>query len=262
MLAILFSNNCSSWKMASDRLLGATMRIKILCFALSAGLIGMISPSLAGAAPITVPSGAAPGSTYFLAFVTAGFTAATSSDIAYYDAFVAAEAAAQPELAALATTWRAIASTATFDPSTGTTLTVNAVTHIAVTGPVYNLRDQEVASGSADLFDGDTEHLIRFTASGAVSNINFTDNVWTGSDVFGMAIPIHTLGAFQPEYGEDSGGTSGTGNWIAQADDQLFGNEFRLNGISGPLTVPETPVPEPSSVLLFGTGILGVSLKR
>jgi hypothetical protein len=79
-----------------------------------------------------------------------------------------------------------------------------------------------------------------------------------------MAIPIHTLGTFQPEYGEAGGGVSGQDNWLA-ADSDLFGNKFRLYGISGPLIAPAADtraVPEPGSVLLLGTGILAVGRKR
>ena len=67
-----------------------------------------------------------------------------SSNIADYDAFVTTEANLDPSLVVLGTTWKAI----------GSTNPVSAVTHIGVTGPVYNLQGQLVAASSADMFDG------------------------------------------------------------------------------------------------------------
>jgi len=93
------------------------------------GLLTMMSASLASADPITIPGlplnstlspshqALAPGSSYFLAFVTADTHDALSSDIGVYDAFVTAEADLDPTLAALDTTWKVIGSTRPSMPS-------------------------------------------------------------------------------------------------------------------------------------------------
>jgi hypothetical protein len=59
----------------------------VVCLSMAMGA----SVPLANATPITIPSGLAPGSTYFLTFVTADTHDALSSDISTYDAFVTAE---------------------------------------------------------------------------------------------------------------------------------------------------------------------------
>ena len=116
-------------------------------------LLTMMTASAASAIPVTIPPGLAPGSTYFLAFVTAGTKrAAFSSNIFDYDAFVSGEANSDATLALLSTTWRVIGSTAAVD----------AIDHIGVTGPVYNLGGQEVGTGSSEMFDGSLMAPINF----------------------------------------------------------------------------------------------------
>jgi hypothetical protein len=98
--------------------------------------------------PLSLPPGPtfsdlAPGSLYHLVFLTAQGHDALSTDIADYDAFVTAQANLSSELAALSTTWSVI----------GSTETVDAIDHVGVVGPVYNLVGQQVSAGLADMFD-------------------------------------------------------------------------------------------------------------
>ena len=71
----------------------------------------VIASATATASPITIPPGLAPGSTYFLAFVTGDERDATSSNILDYNAFVTKAAYDEPALLALGTIWKAIGST-------------------------------------------------------------------------------------------------------------------------------------------------------
>lgn len=199
------------------------------------GLLTMMTASLASATPITLPSGLNPGDTYFLAFVTAGTRNATSSNIADYDAFVTAQANSDPLLLALGTTWLAIGSTATID----------AVTHIGVTGPVYNLGGQEVATGSPDMFDGSLAAPIDFDQDGN----EWITIVWTGSFFTGIKEPNDYLGyvgnhtVFARSNFTDS-------RWI-QSGDTFSVIDHSMYGISGPLVVPTAAVPEPSTISLM-----------
>lgn len=203
--------------------------------------LAIFSASVAAAAPITLPSSLAPGSTYFLAFVTAGTRDATSTEIGDYDTFVTTRANMDPALAALGTTWRVIGSTAEVD----------AVTHIAVTGPVYNLNGELVATGSADLFDGSLTNPIDYTEFG---DLGIT-RVWTGSDVSGLPDGSFALGAGAVRFGlSENTNTSWSSLEIA-----LNFNTRSLYGVSGPLVVPTTTVPEPSTLsLMLGPLLLGV----
>jgi hypothetical protein len=171
-----------------------------------------------------------------LAFVTVNTHAATSSNIADYDAFVTAEADSDPALAALATTWKVI----------GSTSTVNAVDHLGVlTSPIYNLHGDLVATGSVDMFDGTLTSPIDYDENGGLRN----ESVWTGSHANGQKFPSEYLGASITEFGESADTGSG---WLEAASIGTALEEANFYAISGPLEVPlQTPVPEPDTISLM-----------
>ena len=203
---------------------------------LFSAVMGMASP--AGASTITtIPTGLAPGTQYRLAFVTSGTFQATSTDISTYNTYIANAVAAIPALAALPTSWYAIASTSGTD----------AITNIGI-GPgvaIYNLADTEIAvdagTGASGLFSGGIMANINMTESG----VFITKLVWTGSNMTGTKLLPLGAGS-QVEVGDDSM----TNRWLL-AGSRSASNSFPLYGISGILTSPSNGTPEPATTWLF-----------
>jgi hypothetical protein len=196
-------------------------------------------------AVITQPAGLNPGDTYHLVFVTSGGRDAMASDITEYDAFVQAEAAMSPALAALGVTWRAIGSTAAVD----------AVDHIAVAAPVFRLDGVMVASSSADMFDGTLAASISLNQFGS----DWRVTVRTGSTAAGLRAGSEVLGAAVSQYGNSQYTIL---NWITEPHGGVpAGNAYSFYGISTALVVP-TAIPEPGTTTLFIGGIALLSWSR
>jgi len=217
------------------------------CFAVAIFVATCAAPYLiAAAAPITVPAGLHSGDHYRLAFVTGTDTPATSSDIAYYNTFVTSAADSVSQLAALGTTWSAIASTATVAARDNTN------TNPASAGaPIYNMAGQLLATSNADLWDGSLSALLTYNETGAVAAPGFTE-AWTGTGSAGMPTgSSDPLGTAAPVWGDSQSAMI----WVyAQQGEYLAPAHHTLYGISGMLTVS----PEPSSLVL--ASLAGVAL--
>ena len=217
--------------------------------ALAVVALGVVS-SAAPAAPIVVPAGLSPGDQYRLAFVTSTTRDATSADIADYNQFVTAAADTQLALAALGTTWTAIASTATVDARDNTDTNPGASTGV----PIYLLDGtSEIAVSNQDLWDGTLIHPIFIAESGAV----LIDLVWTGSLSDGTASVANYLASSLVVIGQSN--LNGF-TWISlafHASDDLN----HLYALSGVLEVP-TPAPEPGPLGVLAVGLLGLAVLR
>ena len=118
-------------------------------FVLLAVLAALPSVSAQG---VALPVGLQGGGQYRLLIVTEGRRNAVSTNIADYNAFVTAEAAGNPALDALNTTWTAVCSTTTVDARDNTN---TDPTPLGSTGvPIYAARGVRLADDYDELWSG------------------------------------------------------------------------------------------------------------
>lgn len=222
----------------------------------ASALVALTAISLTGAqaAPITIPTGLNPGDTYRLAFVTSTARNATSSNIADYNTFVTGVANTQAALAALATTWTAIASTASVDARDNTN-TLQTSAGGSNGSPIFLLNDTQLASGNDSLWDGTIDFDFDIRENGFQIG---TINVWTGTDPDGTAVASFLLGAPDVTFGKTYATTD---EWVEAGIRSPF-VEARFYAISGTLTVAGTQIPEPGPLSLLALGLVGLGFAR
>lgn len=197
-------------------------------FGAFAVLVAFLGAPVGADAALITPPGLSPGDTYQLVFVTSGTTAATSKDIADYNAFVQA-AAITAGMGSI--TWRAL----------GSSLGVEAHANALVTAPVYNLNGELVATGFADFWDGTHAGDIDFDETNSARNTN----VWTGTLGSGASGGAgNALGEATPWWGESTLNASAA--WTARGTNANTVS-YSLYALSEQLTF----VPEPGAVGLL-----------
>ena len=228
-----------------------TFRSARWCLRFTAVILAMLAGvSTAFAVPITTPAELNPGDQYRLVFVTTTTRDATSTDITDYNAFVTGVANTQAVLAALGTTWTAIASTSAeaARDNTGTN-------PLATTGvPIYRLDGvSRVVDDNLDLWNGDLDLAISVAEDGTTAI--FTE-VWTGTDAVGNTVVGAELGSASPIVGDPA---QSDANWINLAALSSF-TPFHFYALSDVLTV--APVPEPAILPLLATGLAALGFAR
>jgi hypothetical protein len=223
--------------------------------------ISLAAPLAASAAPITVPPGLNPGDKYRLVFVTSTKRDATSKNIDDYNTFVNTAANSVSELAALGTTWKAIASTK------NTPAAVNTSTDLIYNPgqqPIYRLDGALVANDYWEFWNGKHRVAIDRNESGSPADDpyhNFT--VWTGTKPDGYQFSYEfniagPLGGGSTRFGDVKSVMGYYNSFHSQLWTigviEVTETAGRLYAMSGPITV----VPEPSSFVLAALGLLGL----
>jgi hypothetical protein len=218
----------------------------------------VVLPLSSSAGPITVPTGLAPGTQYRLAFLTSTTTDATSSDIGYYNTFVTNTANSVPQLAALETTWSAIASTAAVDALDNTDTNPSTLDPSV---PIYGLANALIASGNDALWGG-YEPVYLQNGTNERGQPLGPAAFWYGSN-YGDGYPGYTLGSTPSVLVLLTLYNSGVYQGYDLTADPAT-SLLPVAAMSGVLTVP-FPTPEPSTLVLAclaATGLAVTALRR
>ena len=188
----------------------------------------------AGGIALSTPAGLSPGESFRFIFVTDGTTQATSTDIAYYNNFVNAQAGGATYNGSVVT-WDAIASTPT----------VNAIDNVGQTlTPVYLANGLLATTSTTELglwTDGPSPYPFDVDLNG---NYRFV-RTWTGSLPGGYSNPLYALGDSTAVFGY-----SYNNLWLASG--AAATTTLSLYGVSQVL-IATAAVPEPSTLLMAGT---------
>lgn len=232
-----------------------TFRRQLAAFIL---FVTCFMPLLAKAAPVAVPGALSPGDQYRLGFIASAPVGGTDSTISFYNDHVAGIANSHTELAALATTWRAIVSTASIDARDNTETNPFNGAHGSV--PIFLVNGTtKIADNNADLWDGSLDAAFNVSDTGFFVTPGVVD-LWTGSNTDGTGFVGATLGTGSPVTG--SADLLGSG-WINETS-VSNGSSRRLYALSGVLTVGgDVAVPEPGSAILLVSGVaVAVVMRR
>jgi len=173
---------------------------------------------------------------YHLIYVTSALTDATSTDIAYYNAFVQADADGAGMGASVGVNWSAL----------GSTETVDAQDNAVITGPVFGIYDSKyVAVDAADFWD------YVFPAGSLILQLDGSGkNVHTGTHQGTARRPLGTA-SVEREWSAWQNWRDATGWWAPT-------EEHEMCAISQQLHI----IPEPATMSLLALGGLGLLLGR
>ncbi len=168
------------------------------------------APTVPADSPL-VPTGLGPGDSFRLLFVTSTTTRAESADIAAYNGFTQARAAANTNLADFSGQFTAYVSTAAVDAKDNTGATGTGVS-------VHWLGGDKVADDYADLQDGDWDSVSGKTEGGG----SYTGLVWTGGNKQGGKSGQKYAGAAEVRMGDLSDATLALSSPTAKAATEAY----------------------------------------
>jgi PEP-CTERM motif len=206
-------------------------------------------PGRSDAGPV-IPPGLKPGDQFRLMFITSSTTQATSSSIAYYDAFVtnAATAAGLTSIDGQTVTWQAVASTPTVDANNTDRLPTTSKV------PIYRLDGVEIASSGANLWAA-AGYLLAAPDINEMGNIQ-SSYVWTGTNFNGFGSADYQLGTQQSApLDSEIGFSADIDNTWTQLGPTYQVNAYSVYAVSSIITV-SSPVPEPSTLPLMASGAI------
>jgi PEP-CTERM motif len=242
---------------------------------LSTVVLASQGSAFAGPIAIQTPNGLTNGQQFRIIFVTQDKVSAVSNNITTYDNFVNTEAAGAT-YNGQTVHWSAIGSTDAID----------AKFHIGQTGAaVYMANGTEVATSDngTGLWSGND--LLAQPTQDLAGNSYTSGVVWTGTSGIGTEYNTSVSGQGTVYWGLGAtnnvtqGGVTYINNvevgslhqnvggydWISLG----FGtglaprtNNYQVYGISDVLTVNTAPVPEPSTLLISGLGVLAIGIAR
>lgn len=223
----------------------------IRAFKFAFSITGLLVMTLgqASAVPVTlVPSSLSPGDSYRLAFLTSNTIDGTSADIGVYNTFVDGLG----DLL-IASDWRAIVSTTTVDARDNTGTNPNNLAGV----PIFLVNNTLLADNNAHLWGLTGINRYQSLAITDAGDLNI-DLVWTGTQADGTAHGPLGGGSLMGRVGRSPQTSSA---WINYGQWQQ-GAQYPLYAMSGELEVPFAVVPEPSSFVLLGLGVIGLSRYR
>ena len=206
-------------------------------------------------AGVMVPGGLAPGDTYRLIFVTEGVIEGNHS-FSDFNQFVTDQANQNLDLLTLGTTWSAIVSSHSITALSNTLTSPN----LSSQSPIYLIDGRKIADNYTDLWDGSIDHSIDITQFGDSISVS----VWTGTRPDGRARAglVIEPGAILGLRGLSNAASS---SWVDD-NNALTETLSNMYGISGILTVPQSQVPEPNSIImvigLASCGAIGGAIRR
>ena len=233
--------------------------LKSIAAFLLAPFAAVALPATQVMATVIPPIGLAPGSHYQLIFVTQDGTQATSTDINFYNAFVANEASLNPLLPP-GVIWHAVGTTPSLQAS------VNAPSNAL---PVYNTQGQLIVPSG--LYISQLTNPIMYNQFGSTPS-DANPIVWTG---MGNGTNFFKLGdtAFSDAWFGDAESILGWSH-ATLADEESHqepgGVEVLINGVIAGFAVPThlsnhmyalsaplvVPTPEPTTIVLLASGLM------